>query len=97
MDWSFNEISDSFFGVLDRVSEGVGAYFDGRIALTEAEAAAKNYQSMLDDAETMKNLEYGSGASTWGSPDYQGFNFRDPQNILIIAALGVTAFAVLRA
>ena len=93
---TFDKFSDIFFGTIDRVSEGVSAYYDGAIRVNEAEAALSASKVQKQSAQNLADLQNSASASTWAIPEDGIINATSIQGALILSGVLLVGFAFLR-
>lgn len=95
--FDLDKISDFLGGTLDKVVNGVSTYYESRAHYDQAKATLANNNQ---NAQTLSDLENGTGGITSWTLDNDGaarVNFSSPQTILVVAAVALAGFALLKA
>ena len=94
--FGLDSVGSFLSGLLDKSSELASKYFETRVAVTESEAELALARNQRDAKAQIEKLEQGTGASQWADPHYNPLGFQVSQNHLVLGALGLIAFAILK-
>jgi hypothetical protein len=85
-------------GVFDSISTGVKTFYDGKIAVNQAQANLALSESQKNNAETINDISRGQGAISWNTPTASSIvsDPLNPQNLMVLGAVALIVYAIAR-